>query len=191
MNRDKVINLAKKVKALADRGKDGEKLVAKERLKKICEKYNISEEELIILEELNDFYFIIHDPYEKDLLKNVICMVLNVKGFRWKERNNCIKILMTSSNYSDVCQAFQHYKSTYDSYKKHLVDAIIIKNEIYCTRNESKPPVDSNMDVENKEEEKKENKPPKESIPISDKLIKIANIVEKNVWIKKRNSLTE
>ena len=42
MNRNKILELAKKIKALAEKGKDGEKNAAKEKLEKICLKYNIS-----------------------------------------------------------------------------------------------------------------------------------------------------
>jgi hypothetical protein len=38
MNRNKIIELAKKIKALAEKGKGGEKNAAKEKLEKICEK---------------------------------------------------------------------------------------------------------------------------------------------------------
>ena len=187
MNRDKVLDLAKKVKALADKGKDGEKSAAKDRLAKICKKYNISEDELIVLEEVKDFFLILNDPHEKDLLKNVICMVLQIKGMRWKERNNCVLLKMTTNDFSDVSQAFEHYRSVYNEYKKYLVQAIIAKNEIYCKKEDPKPsePVSSqSTDTESKSEKL----PGK---PVSEKLIKIANIIEKNPWFKKRNSLTD
>ena len=48
MNRNKIIELAKKIKALAEKGKGGERNVAKEKLERICLKYNISFSELNI-----------------------------------------------------------------------------------------------------------------------------------------------
>jgi len=72
MNRNKILELAKKIKALAEKGKDGEKNVAKEKLEKICLKYNISSSELTPSIETKDFYFIIHDSNERDLLINVM-----------------------------------------------------------------------------------------------------------------------
>ena len=57
MNRNKIIELAKKIKALAEKGKGGERSSAKEKLERLCLKYNILPSELIIIEEVKDFYF--------------------------------------------------------------------------------------------------------------------------------------
>ena len=56
MNRNKILELAKKIKALAERGKDGEKNAAKERLERLCKKHNISENEISISEERKNYY---------------------------------------------------------------------------------------------------------------------------------------
>jgi len=190
MNRDKILNLAKKVKALADKGSDGEKNAARDRLTKICQKYNISEDELIVLEEVNDFFIYVSDPLEKELLKNVVCMVLSVKGFRWKERNNCIKLKMTSSDFGNVNQAFEHYRDMFSNYKKHLLDAIIIKNDIYCKKVDPSPnSINPNL-VTKQENVDKSNSTESTPIKISEKLVRIANIVDRNVWRPKRNNLT-
>ena len=41
MNRKKIIELIQKVKSLAEKGKDGERQAAKDRLEKLCKKYNV------------------------------------------------------------------------------------------------------------------------------------------------------
>ena len=43
---------------------------------------------------VNDF--IINDSNERELLINVSCMILDVPGFKWKEKNNCVKLTTTS-----------------------------------------------------------------------------------------------
>ena len=94
MDRNKIIELAKKIKALAEKGKGGERNAAKEKLERICEKYNISPEEISISEESKDYYIVINDKNERELLINICCMIMDVPGLKWKEKNNCICIQM-------------------------------------------------------------------------------------------------
>ena len=61
MNRNKIIELAKKIKSLAEKGKDGEKNAAKEKLERLCKKHNILDEEIESIQELQDFYIVIND----------------------------------------------------------------------------------------------------------------------------------
>ena len=60
MNRNKIIELAKKIKALAEKGKGGERNAAKEKLERICQKYNISESELSISDVTKNYYIVIN-----------------------------------------------------------------------------------------------------------------------------------
>ena len=130
MNRNKVIELARKIKKLAEKGKYGERYAAKEKLERLCSKYNISSTELTDLEDQNDYYFIINDSNERELLINVSCMILDVPGFKWKEKNNCIKLTTTSEKYNDIFNAFEYYKKMYNQYKKYLIQGIIMRNAV-------------------------------------------------------------
>lgn len=130
MNRNKILELARKIKALAEKGNGGERNAAKEKLEKICSKYNISSSELIPTVESKDFYFIINDSNERDLLINVSCMVLNVPGLKWKEKNNCVKMNITHENYKDIYNAFEYYKKMYNDYKRYIMQGIMMRNAI-------------------------------------------------------------
>jgi len=130
MNRNKILELAKKIKALAEKGKDGERNAAKEKLEKICLKYNISSSELTPTVESKDFYFIINDSNERDLLINVSCMILDVPGLKWREKNNCIKMSITHDNYKDIYNAFEYYKKMYNEYKRYIMQGMIMRNAI-------------------------------------------------------------
>ena len=130
MNRNKIIELAKKIKALAEKGKGGERNAAKEKLERICQKYNISESELSTSEETKNYYIVINDSNERDLLINVSCMILDVPGLKWKEKNNCINIQITYDNYKDVYNAFEYYKKMYNDYKRYIMQGIIMRNAI-------------------------------------------------------------
>ena len=130
MNRNKIIELAKKIKALAEKGKGGERIAAKEKLERICLKYNISFSELIPTIEVKDFYFIINDSNERDLLINISCMILDVPGLKWKEKNDCVKMSITHDNYKDIYNAFEYYKKMYNDYKRYIMQGIIMRNAI-------------------------------------------------------------
>ena len=212
MNRNKIIELAKKIKTLAEKGKDGERNAAKEKLQRLCEKYNISESEIHISYETKDYYIIIRDLNERELLINVCCMILDVPGFKWKEKNNCIRINITKEEYDNIFSAFEYYKQMYDDYKRYLIQGIISRHAIgyipkyqtYTQENiqQDNYPTVPPEDVSEKEKddnpeekgdktsnknEKSENVSEdlkKESLIDPIKLMKIAVALDKKPWVK-------
>lgn len=130
MNRNKIIELAKKINALAEKGKDGERNAAKEKLEKIRKKYNILDSELKNEQNVKEYFIPIKDGNERDLLINICCMILDVPGFKWKERNDCICLKVSQSEYQDIISAFEYYKEMYDDYKRYIVQAMISRNMI-------------------------------------------------------------
>lgn len=213
MTPEKIRELIKKVKALADKGVGGESLSAKEKLKILCDKYNIDEKELEI-EEQKEYFFILRDKNERDLLTNIVCMVLDVPVTKWKERNSCVKILLTSSQYDDINNAFSYYQTMYDDYKRYIIQGIIARNTVcyipkqqtYTQENvfqsDTNPipdPKETEDVSDGKKDEKTENFNSKDSKhgkksedrsedvdkPIDPiKLMKIAVALEKNPWVK-------
>ena len=211
MNRNKIIELAKKIKALAEKGKDGERNAAKEKLERICQKYNISESELSISEETKNYYIVINDSNERELLINVCCMILDVPGFKWKEKNNCICIHITQPEYENINNAFEYYRDMYNDYKRYLMQGIISRNVIgyipkhqtYTQENiqQDIPPTPSE-DIKDEEKEQKteenDDKTSNESKKSEDKsedvekekpidpikLMKIAVALDKKPWVK-------
>lgn len=210
MNRKKIIELAKKIKILSEKGKDGEKFAAKEKLDRLCKKYNILPEEIVINEETNDYYIIINDQNERELLVNVCCMVLDIPGFKWRERNNCICIHLTKLEYEDIYNAFEYYKEMYNDYKRYLMQGIISrhaigyipKHQTYTQENiqNQNIPTPKSEDIEEEqkqqdnqeksEDNKTENKKSEDKSedvvkPIDPiKLMKIAVALDKKPWIK-------
>ena len=211
MNRNKIIELAKKIKALAEKGKGGEKNAAKEKLEKICEKYNISETEISISEETKNYYIVINDKNERDLLINVSCMILDVPGFKWKEKNNCICIHITQSEYENINNAFEYYRDMYNDYKRYLMQGIISrhaigyipKHQTYTQENiqqdiQPTPPEDVKKEEKEQKTEENDSKKSSESKNSEDKsedvekekpidpikLMKIAVALDKKPWVK-------
>ena len=211
MNRNKIIELAKKIKALAEKGKGGERNAAKEKLERICQKYNISESELSTSEETKNYYIVINDSNERELLINVCCMILDVPGFKWKEKNNCICINITQPEYENINSAFEYYRDMYNDYKRYLMQGIISRNVIgyipkhqtYTQENiqQDIPPTPSEdiKDEENEQKteengdetssESKNSEDKSEDVekekPIDPiKLMKIAVALDKKPWVK-------
>ena len=211
MNRNKIIELAKKIKALAEKGKGGERNAAKEKLERICQKYNISESELSTSEETKNYYIVINDSNERELLINVCCMILDVPGFKWKEKNNCICINITQPEYENINNAFEYYRDMYNDYKRYLMQGIISRNVIgyipkhqtYTQENiqQDIPPAPSE-DIKDEEKEQKtegnDDETSSESKNSEDKsedvekekpidpikLMKIAVALDKKPWVK-------
>lgn len=211
MNRNKIIELAKKIKALAEKGKGGERNAAKEKLDRICEKYNISDSELSTSEETNNYYIVIKDTNERELLINVCCMILDVPGFKWKEKNNCICIRISQSQYENINSAFEYYRDMYNDYKRYLMQGIISRNAIgYIPKHQTytqeniqqdippTPPEDVEKEKTEEKSEENDDKTSNESKKSEDdskdvkkedpidpiKLMKIAVALDKKPWVK-------
>ena len=211
MNRNKILELAKKIKALAEKGKGGERNAAKEKLERICQKYNISDSELSISEETKNYYIVINDKNERDLLINVSCMILDVPGFKWKEKNKCICIHITQSEYENINNAFEYYRDMYNDYKRYLMQGIISrhaigyipKHQTYTQENiqqdiQPTPPEDVKKEEKEQKTEGNDDKTSDENKNSEDKsedvvdekpidpikLMKIAVALDKNPWIK-------
>jgi hypothetical protein len=211
MNRNKILELAKKIKTLAEKGKGGERNAAKEKLERICEKYNISENEISTSEEKKNYYIVINDSNERDLLINVSCMILDVPGFKWKEKNNCICIHLTQIEYENIISAFEYYRDMYNDYKRYLIQGIISRNVIgYIPKQQTytqeniqqdiqptpQTPKSEDVSENNKNEKSQENSDKSsdedeksedvvEEKPIDPiKLMKIAVALEKKPWVK-------
>ncbi len=211
MNRNKIIELAKKIKALAEKGKGGERNAAKEKLERICQKYNISKSELSTSEEAKNYYIVINDSNERELLINVCCMILDVPGFKWKEKNNCICIHITQPEYENINSAFEYYRDMYNDYKRYLMQGIISRHAIgYIPKHQTYTQENIQQDIpptpseDNKDEEKeqktegnddetssesKNSEDKSEDVekekPIDPiKLMKIAVALDKKPWVK-------
>lgn len=80
MKRDKYLEIAKKLKALADRGDEGEKYNAKLHLDRIMQEHNITIEE-IEGEKLFEATFMVMDKYKR-LFFQVCSSVMGIEGMK-------------------------------------------------------------------------------------------------------------
>ncbi len=183
MTRDKIIDILRKVKALADRGVGAEAIRAKEKLKLLCEKYNITDEEFLEPEEKHNRFFSIKNDNERLLLLNIICMVLNVPAFKWGERNNIIRISLSEQNYNDINDMFIHFKRIYDEYSVYLMYAILSRNAIsYIPKEQPNQPKEESESPESQSNTNEQSDKESQIDPL--KLMKMAVAIEKTPWAR-------
>jgi hypothetical protein len=214
MTQQKIIELIRKVKALADKGVSGESVSAKEKLKRLCDKYNISESDLHDLDEKNDYILLFRDKNERELLLNIVCMILDVPTFKWNENKSCAKMKLTEFQYRDIISAFEYYQKMYDDYKRYLIQGMLARNAVgyvpkpqtYTQENVNQPDIphmtsqddtveettdDASLNEESgslgdskKKKKKKKNYEEVESLIDPIKLMKVAVALEKKPWVK-------
>lgn len=187
MDRKCILELARKVKKLADRGVGGEAESAKIKLKRLYEKYNLTDDDFIELQESYNRYFIIRHSLDRKLLSNLICMILEVPVFSCGESKNTLRIKLTDEQYNNIVHAYEYYQQMFDDYSKYLMQAIISRNAIgFIPKHDStsEPPREqSTCENTNNNVDENDNK---NSEPEFDmiKLMKLAVAIESNPWKK-------
>jgi len=198
MDKKIILELVRKVKRLADHGIGGEAAAAKIKLKRLYEKYNLTDDDFIELQESYNRYFIIRHILDKKLLSNLICMILETPVFACGESNNTLRIKLTDEQYNNISQAYEYYQKMYDDYSNYLMQAIISRNAIGFvlkqkqestqeSTQETAPEVpnmqDTNSDREQKNNNNNNNKNSETEFDMI-KLMKLAVAIEANPWKK-------
>jgi len=134
----KHIELAKKLKALAEKGVGGEKINAEKMLNDLLKKHNISIEE-INGEKLEDYYFKIIDKYSWTLLYQIVKKVnLSIRCFgeipknkirEYKLKGNYL-IECTASEYIEIEAKYDFYLKLYKSELNTFLSAFIEANDL-------------------------------------------------------------
>lgn len=179
MDREKIIALIRKVRRLAESGVAGERSSAEARIKVLCEKYNITEADFSETETLENRYFLYKDPIEREILSNVICMVLKVPVFKCGENNNVLKIKLVKIQYEHIDSAYEYYKDMFNFYARHLVRGILSRNMVGFIPPSPTEPV---TPAEPIPDTKAENKKPEISDIDPLVVMKLAVAIEKLPW---------
>ena len=155
----KHIGLAKKLKALADRGIGGEKDNAEKMLNEFLFKHNISIEE-VEGEKVDNYFFMIKNKDTVDLFIQIVKRVnydLNIYGELPAKK---VKDLELEGNYFTTCTAaefieiktmFDHYTDLYKKELKIFFGAFITANDLLA-----KPPKDAERSIDDLSIEEKE-----------------------------------
>ena len=129
--------LLKKLKALVDRGIDGEKVNAEKKLKELMRKYDISENELIE-DKITTVAFKYHGKEQRRLLVQIIYKVTNCTDFYTYHSINSGRKSKTSLG-ADVTAAqkieieflFDFYAKQYEKERSNFLEAFIQKHKLF------------------------------------------------------------
>jgi hypothetical protein len=136
MSKEKIIKLAKKLKALAERGIDGEKSNAKDKLDALLKKYDLAEYQ--ITDGLRTFErttlnegSVILERIIKSVNPEAQIMVKKIKT------KLIIEVILTDIEYKEVRQKYRFFWRAYNRERKLLLSAFINKHWDYFTSNQN------------------------------------------------------
>lgn len=137
---DKIMTLAKKLKALAERGVGGEKNNAITILENLCKTHGIAMEE--IDREGMKHYRITYRRYTKRMLLQIIVHVTGRRKYSQfyhpgNREKNMIEIECTPSEYIEIEAKFKFYSDEYRRQLKTFYHAFIATNNLYTKHTET------------------------------------------------------
>lgn len=180
MDRKTILELVRKVKSLADRGIGGEAISAKIKLKRLYEKYNLTDADFVELQESYNRYFIFRHEFDKTLLFSIICMIVEKPTVNCGESNKVIRVKLTDEQYTNIVEAYEYYQKMFDDYSKYLMQAMISRNAIGYV-----PKSSTSSDTAAPEEQPKNPSNEKSNNEFDMvKLMKIAVALDANPWKK-------
>ena len=135
---DKKTELLKKLKALAERGVNGEKENAAALLKKLMDKYDISSEELNI-DVVKEEQFTFHGAEQRRILLQIIYKVANDKDIFHEYKytasgRSCRTVVgadVTKAQKIEIEFLFDFYVKQWEKEKERFLSAYIQKHELY------------------------------------------------------------
>ena len=128
----KILDLAKKLKALADRGIGGEKVNAERMLHTLMSKHNISLEE--IEGEARDYVSFTVKPEQGKLFAQVACMVVpNANLYGRKGAKNKVFAELTKCEYIELKATFDFFWKAWERETGLFYTAFIHRNHIFRT----------------------------------------------------------
>lgn len=153
MSRNEAIEVAKKLKALAEKAVGPEQDNAKQKLRAFCEKHDLNEDEYATEQIKVSVSY--KNQQERDLLSNVMCMVLETDNVKGTDKNNSFSFKCTPYQFELIRDAFSYYKKMYNDYCEAILIAIVTKNQIINTKKETPFQMEPMTEEEKKEWEEK------------------------------------
>lgn len=125
----KILELAKKLKALADRGIDGEKDNAVDALNRLLKKHNISLQEL---EEEKIITKVFKVGRHKQLFVQCSASISDsIKLFGHRHSKVKMIVDLTTSQFIELEAKFEFYKKDYEKKERQFFDAYIQSNRLF------------------------------------------------------------
>jgi len=149
MSNEKIIELLRKLKILSEKGENGERENAQEKLMSLAQKHGINLG-LIEDESLSIFDFIVKKN-QKDFFNQVVASVFNKDSWRCGYKRNEYYLECTKSQAIEIQAKFDFYWAEYEKEMDILYKAFVQKNRLF--------PISNKKEEEQKEltqEEKEE-----------------------------------
>lgn len=131
---EKNIELLKKLKALAERGVDGEQVTAKAILERLMTKYGVADEDLSD-DKLEDHDFRFHTPQERKLLAQVMYKVAkDRRTYHYTRGKGCqttAGITCTKAEALQIQIEYEFYLELWQEDLQLFLEAFIQKHEIF------------------------------------------------------------
>ena len=144
MEFEKVLDKAKKLQALVERGEMGEAKAAKRALENLCDIWGIDIAQLFTEEKKErKFKIPYHDPFAQRILFQCYCKVTNQNEINYSHNRykNVIYLELTDAQYIDLSQIFDFYLRQWKKEKKQLMkdmlNAFINKHDLFSADKES------------------------------------------------------
>lgn len=140
---EKNIELLKKLKALAERGIDGERDTAAKKLTALMEKYGVTEAELSD-ETIEEHEFVYKDKYQRKILRQVFYKVNHEREvLRYTSGKGQRSILIFCATAAEAMQARIEYDFYCDLWADEVdlfLEAFVQKHEIFWLNPDAKAP---------------------------------------------------
>lgn len=130
MNRERLLERIKGIKALADRGENGERDVAAALLDELMEKYELTLTD-IECEEVNLEWFTYRDRAEKKLLSQIIYMVVGYGDIWTRRGKRDTGTYCTTAQRLEIELNFHFYKKALAEEYARFYSAFVQKNYLY------------------------------------------------------------
>jgi hypothetical protein len=134
--RERLIDRLRKIEALARSGVDGEQENAQRMLSELCERYNVTMDQ-IIQAETRPYEFFVRDAIDETLLIQIvgyICQIHNIPFWRRGRTRRILELTITQGE--DVRECYEHYRKVWRAQLKDLMHAFIQTNNIFGPPND-------------------------------------------------------
>ncbi len=148
---EKILNLAKKLHALAERGMGGEKENAEMMLVKLAEKYNIDLKDLQSVQKQHRiFKFDENNNFHKRFVQQIIASVIGAVDFYYAGLiHNNWAVEISDVEFIEISEKIEFYWPAYLNDLEIFYTAFIQKNELFLkTDPDSPPPAPNDKDLE-------------------------------------------
>lgn len=130
---DKILKLARKLNALAERGVGGEKESAQTQLERIMKKHGLSYDDINGTEIISQVFTV--GKYRRLFIQVVVSVSSDIKIFGHKGTKTKIILDCTAEEMIEVQSKFEFYKKAYQrefkDYESTFFEAFVQKNQLY------------------------------------------------------------